>query len=83
MHMAGFFNGLTGRRQRLAEHLTTEQLTETQVLATAAEEVFFDRFQGQQIDQIFQHLAHSGSPHTKLYRAVLATAVDSDSGAGQ
>ncbi|CAI8705045.1 hypothetical protein EMIT0P265_100142 [Pseudomonas zeae] len=69
MYMARLFNGLTGRRQRLAEHLATEQLTETQILATATEQVFFDRFQGQQVDQIFQHLAHSDSPHTKHYAA--------------
>ncbi|MNZ43296.1 hypothetical protein D3C78_608970 [compost metagenome] len=83
MHMARLFNGLTGRRQRLAEHLATEQLTETQILATATEQVFFDRFQGQQVDQIFQHLAHSDSPHAKHCRAVLAATVDSVSGPGQ
>ncbi|MCY1354112.1 hypothetical protein D9M69_404740 [compost metagenome] len=83
MHMARLFNRLTGRRQRLTEHLTTEQLTKTQVLATATEQVFFDRLQRQQVDQIFQHLAHSDSPHTTQYRAVLAAAVDSVSGPGQ
>src|SRR3989344_3467431 len=80
MHMARLFNGLTSCRQRLTEHLAAEQLTKTQVLATAAEQVFFDRFQAQQVNQIIQHLAHSDSPHTTQCRAVLAASVDSLSG---
>ena len=36
--------------------LTTEQLAKAQVLTAAAKEVLFDRFQGQQIDQIIQQL---------------------------
>ncbi|MNP47817.1 hypothetical protein D3C76_1418960 [compost metagenome] len=80
MHMARLFNRLTGRRQRLAEHLTTEQLTKPQVLATTTEQVFFDRFQGQQVDQIIQHLAHSDAPQAKHGRAALAATVDSVSG---
>ncbi|MNF56194.1 hypothetical protein D3C84_376760 [compost metagenome] len=83
MHMARLFNRLTGRRQRLTEHLTTEQLTKPQVLAAATEQVFFDRFQGQQVDQIIQHMAHSDSPHTEQCRAVLAASVNSDVGPGQ
>ncbi|MNN60724.1 hypothetical protein D3C81_1759220 [compost metagenome] len=80
MHVPRLFNGLTGRRQRLTEYLAAEQLAKTQVLATTTEQVFFDRFQGQQVDQIFQHLAHSDSPHTTHCRAVLAAAVDTVSG---
>lgn len=56
--MPRFFDGLAGRRQRLAEHLATEQLAKTQVLAAAAKEVFLNRLQRQQVHQIFQYLAH-------------------------
>ncbi|MNL43570.1 hypothetical protein D3C87_1660900 [compost metagenome] len=80
MHMTRLFHRLTGRRQRLTEHLATEQLAKSQVLAAATEQVFFDRFQAQQVDQIIQHLAHSDSPHTTQCRAVLAASVDSISG---
>ncbi len=82
MHMPRFFNRLTGGRQGLTEHLATEQLAEAQVLATATEQVFLDRFQGQQVDQIFQHVAHSDSPHTTQCRAVSAATAHSGSGRG-
>ena len=67
VHVAGVFNGLAHGRQRLSKHLATEQLAKAQILTAATKEVLLDRFQGQQVDQIIQHLAHSDSPHTEQH----------------
>src|SRR5690606_17646235 len=52
---------LAGRRQCLAQYLPTEQLTEAQIFAPAAKQVFLDFLQRQQTDQIIQQLAHRDS----------------------
>ncbi|MNG97624.1 hypothetical protein D3C79_567430 [compost metagenome] len=57
--MTRLFDRLAGRRQRLAQYLSTVQLPKAQVLASPAEQVFLDRFQAQQVNQIVQHVAHS------------------------
>ncbi len=44
----------------LAEHLPAEQLGKAEVLAGAAEQVFLDAFQGQQVDQGVEYLGHFG-----------------------
>ena len=63
MHMAVRVNSLTGRRQRLTQNLPTEQLLETEILTAATEQVFLDFLQCQQVYQIIQQFAHSGSSH--------------------
>ena len=62
MHMARGFDRLTGCRYTLTEHLATIQLAKAQVLTDPAKQILFDGFQGQQGDQLIQHLTHACSP---------------------
>jgi len=62
VHVAGILYRLAGGRQGLAQHLAAIQLAKTQVLAAAAEQVFFNGFEAQQVDQVVQHMTHQGSP---------------------
>ncbi|MNN56543.1 hypothetical protein D3C81_1714810 [compost metagenome] len=66
MHVAGFFQRLAGRRQRLADHLAAVELTETEVLAHATEQVLFDLLQFQQRYQVVQNLSHAHSLKSML-----------------
>ena len=45
MDLAYRLDRLGGRRKRLAQHLATEQLRKTEILATAAKQVLFEHFQ--------------------------------------
>ena len=62
VHVARLLDRLAGRRDALAKHLAAEQLTKTEILAAATEQVFLDLFQAQQRDQIVEYLGHGVSP---------------------
>ena len=62
VHVARLLDRLAGRRDALAKHLATEQLTKTEILAAATEQVFLDLLQAEQRDQIIEHLGHEVSP---------------------
>ncbi|MNF11341.1 hypothetical protein D3C80_2125470 [compost metagenome] len=59
MHVPVLLHGLAGSREGLSQYLAAVQLAKPKVLAAPTEQVFLDRFQAQQIDQIIQHMAHS------------------------
>ncbi|MNZ38840.1 hypothetical protein D3C78_563220 [compost metagenome] len=61
MHMACIFHRLAGRRQRLADHLTTIELGKAEILTHTTEQVFLDRLQPQQGHQIVQNPSHGFS----------------------
>ena len=62
VHVARLLDRLAGGGNALAKHLAAEQLTKTEILAAATEQVFLDLFQAQQRDQIVEYLGHGVSP---------------------
>ncbi|MDT4861373.1 hypothetical protein FQZ97_959750 [compost metagenome] len=74
VHVALGFHRLAGGGEGLAEHLAAEQLAEAEILADAAEQVFFDGFEAQQGDQFVEHLGH-GNLLCKAAAPVMAGAV--------
>ena len=56
-------NGLGGGGQRLTQHLATEYAAEAQVLALAAEDIFFDFFQFEQFQEFFENVSLDADIH--------------------
>jgi len=57
MHLAPAHRA-TGGRQRLAEHLAAKNLGSADVAALPAEDVFLQRLEFQQVDEVGQRLIH-------------------------
>ena len=59
-------NGLVGRRKGLAQHLSAEDAPKTEILALAAENIFLDLLQLQEIEQLSQHIFFDADAHIRI-----------------
>jgi len=52
MHVAAVLDGLLGGRQRLAQHLAAKDVLGADIAALAAEQIVFQAFEREQVDQL-------------------------------